>query len=154
MGNRFVVTVLGALACGSKSTPDQPEVIHGNPPAPDPVPAAIPAEPAPAEPAPVNSRGGAMLNPTDAEGRTIFRSAEGACYIQLPPPSPEAGTPAVSFRPPVRRPVDCPPAMLTAGWEACAGGTLREGEGDDCLCTVLGNPPPPPRVVACPAKEG
>lgn len=156
MGKRFVVTMLGALSCGTKTG----EPTH-NPPAPEPVllpepePQPVP-QPELAPQGSVASDGARELNGRDPQNRLIFKASDGSCYIQLPPPPPAPDAPPVSFRPMARETVDCPTSMQAAGWENCIGGRVllpTDGAGE-CLCAVFGNPPPPPRRVACPKEEG
>jgi hypothetical protein len=88
-----------------------------------------------------------ILNGEDAQGREVVRteSDKVACVIPGGP---------ILRRPGRRAPptdVPCPPGMETDGWKACIGGTVHATErGDACVCTHLGNPPPPLRRVPCP----
>ena len=149
MGRRVVITLLGAVACGTKTGESPPT--H-NPPAP--VPEAPPA-PAPAPvppPAPAEER---LLNPLDAQGRVILRARDGSCFVTLPPKEPPDTR--LSFQPLPTEAVDCPTSMAAPEWEACVAGRVlapADGGEGDCLCVVFGNPPPPPRKVACPKGDG
>jgi hypothetical protein len=94
-----------------------------------------------------------VLNPQHAEHGRIYRGSDATCYVRLP--FPEGQGPPVSFRPPPTEPVDCPEVLADASWESCVHGTvLADADATECRCTVLGNPPPPPRLIPCPKHEG
>jgi hypothetical protein len=85
------------------------------------------------------------LNPVDNKGRVIYAAGE-QCYVHLPYDEPPG-----SWHPPKRKQVDCPKSMDSAAWDQCNGGRIfRANEVGMCVCTRDGNPPPPPREVACP----
>jgi hypothetical protein len=93
------------------------------------------------------------LNPTDAEGHTIYTGGDDACYFETPAPPPTTPQPTgsrnVDFHP-----VDCPPAMNDPAWDTCAGSLLRSKKTGECVCAPLvGNPPPPPTKNVCPAGK-
>jgi hypothetical protein len=142
---RVVVTLIGTLAAcsgGSKASPAAPA-----PAEPDPQPATT-APPREHE----RSQFTRVLNPDHPEHGRVYRASDGTCYVHLPFDRSE-GRPT-SFRPPPRKPVDCPEPMTDPSWGVCVGGTVTAtGQGDACLCAVMGNPPPPPRPVDCPKTE-
>ena len=133
---KVVAVTLVSVACGSSKEP-----LHVNPPPQDPV-----VEPTPAPAPPTPTVGLRTLNATQGE-QTVFRDQSG-CYVNVfkAPPNP-----ALSFQPPDHEKVDCPPTMTDASWDACLGGTVSTtADPATCVCAVLGNPPPPPREIACP----
>lgn len=158
MRRAVVVTVLGTLGgCGSKTPTATPEpVISSNPPPPEVLePSPEPVAPTTAPPGEHDrTRFTTVLNAQHPEHGRIYRGRDGGCYVNLPFP-PDEGPP-VSFRPPPTEAVVCPTSMADAGWLECAHGTVLAAVDDPaaCLCAVMGNPPPPPRPIACPKQEG
>lgn len=167
----FVVTTV-ALGAGCRSTPtDLPPT---NPPAPTeptatPRPINVnPPPPATAKPtakrkrttdagrdwsaaATVNWGDLQALNPTDAQGRTVYAAMDDTCYVEVPmkPPFPPMPTGARAVQ---SIPVDCPAAMDDPAWDTCDGSTLSRSKAKgECYCLPLGgNPPPPPLKNRCP----
>lgn len=152
MRRSVVVTLLGTLACSKAVDPEVP--LSRNPPAPfdgvvvpEPVP---PPEPEP-EPAPAGGDPeGRVLNGVHPEHGLIFRNPDGTCRVNLP--FPEAEGPPISFRPPPTEVVPCPVHMKDPSWDACFGRVTTGPASGSCLCSVMGNPPPPPRIVSCPTE--
>ena len=139
MRRTVVVTFLGTLAACGKGNPDPGPVTHPEPPAPAPPPAGAPDPTTATRP----------LNAQHPEHGRIFRKQDATCYVHLPFP-PEEGPP-VSFRPPPMQDVPCPPSMTDPAWSECAyGSILANDDASACICTVMGNPPPPPRPTTCP----
>jgi hypothetical protein len=137
-----VVTSLG-LSLGAGCA----ERVVANPP---PLPVAPPpVTPPPAVPPPGthdHTRFTVVLNGADASDRRVYKSPDGSCYVV----GAWVGPPPTSYVPPPTEATPCPPHM-DATWTACAFGTVQAVEdGSECLCAVTGNPPAPPRVVACP----
>jgi hypothetical protein len=95
-----------------------------------------------------------VLNPRDANNRAIKRMWQGdQCYVELPFPPLRPG----QLRPPGSAPpaqtIACPASMLTPTFEQCRGGVVQgKADGSACICFVMGNPPPPPKRVECPAR--
>jgi hypothetical protein len=150
MRRTVVVTFLGALSACTGKAKEEPETTMNPPPAPAPAPAP-PTEPAPPPPEAALDRGRftKVLNAQHEQHGRVFRKQEAVCYVNLPFP-PQEGPP-VSFRPPPQQEVACPPSMTDPAWAECAHGTVTStDDGAECLCAVMGNPPPPPRVVSCP----
>jgi hypothetical protein len=85
------------------------------------------------------------LNPKDGDNRTIYASND-SCFVRLPFPPGEKIT---SWRPQPTKIVSCPESMDDAAWDHCYGGDIRLVD-QRCVCTVDGNPPPPPRDIPCP----
>jgi hypothetical protein len=150
MRRTVVVTVLGSLAACSGKNKEEP-VTTMNPPPVEPAPApAPPAEP-PLETLVIHDFSkGKVLNADDPTHGRIYRRAEPVCYVHLPFP-PQEGPP-LSFRPPPTEDIACPPSMTDPSWSECAFGTVTATEdGAACSCAVMGNPPPPPRLLStCP----
>jgi hypothetical protein len=175
----FVVTVSTVSACATAGapnpandpTPPEPPVATADPPDPNPEPPTVPTtDPALAEDggrAPVTTNPDpdpdapprldqhpVTLNPSDAQGRTIQRAWQGdTCFVELPFPPLKPG----QHRPPGSAPptqtIPCPKAMLTPAYEQCRGGVVHgKSDGSSCLCFRMGNPPPPPKRIDCPAK--
>lgn len=94
------------------------------------------------------------LNPKDDQGRTIFTTSTGECYVHTPLPADEPPGPPGS--PNVKREIiDCPEAMMDAAWDSCMAGTLLRMPNDRCVCNpTFGNPPPPPYHAECPGQAG
>ncbi len=151
-----VVTVAAggiALACGGA-----PDVIMNPPPPPPPVdtpwPAVtpvvegtLPDTPLPADPAPYE-RMGHQPNHRHPERGAVYRSPAG-CYVHMP-----FQTPPTSFVPPPTAAVGCPEEMASFAWTQCFHGTMyADPKGEACICSVDGNPPPPPRWIHCPTDE-
>jgi hypothetical protein len=89
------------------------------------------------------------LNPTDKEGRAIYYSGAGKCYVERPDKTPPNAPPGMV----ATDPATCPAAFQDAAWEECKGGRLSgSDEASDCHCFISGNPPPPARHIACPTK--
>jgi hypothetical protein len=121
---------LGAALIACERTPPS-----ANPPPPVPAPAPAPATPT-----------DGRWNGLDALGRTIFKSPDGGCYVILP----FTPDPTRSIQPPPTERATCPPHMDDS-WLPCAFGTLTPGDAPgSCVCAVMGNPPAPPKIVACP----
>jgi hypothetical protein len=173
----FVVTTV-ALGAGCHSSPsDLPSM---NPPAPtDPAPTPRPtinANPPPLQPtatappkptakrkrttdagrawsasAPVDWSDLQPLNPTDAQGRTVYAAMDDTCYVEVPmkPPYPPMPT---GSRYVDTVAVDCPAAMNDPAWDTCDGSTLSRSKAKgECYCLPMGgNPPPPPVKNRCP----
>ena len=93
-------------------------------------------------------------NPTDADGRTLYVDSSDTCYVEVPPKA----LPKTPMPPGLRMmdhlALDCPAIMDDPAWDECAYGPLMKNKSKpECYCMALGgNPPPPPRLVACPKK--
>lgn len=87
------------------------------------------------------------LNAGDHEGRRVFVSETGGCYVELPWPTPGTRLPG---EPLPRKGIPCPQAMRDSAWNKCTTGTITLDENGKCTCRVFGNPPPLPFEVACP----
>jgi hypothetical protein len=88
------------------------------------------------------------MNARDTEHGTIYRDADGSCFVELPFEKP----PTSGGMPKPRKAIDCPPIMRHEAWRECVGEEiLSDEDAGDCVCDVRGNPPPPtvPRV-RCP----
>jgi hypothetical protein len=167
----FVVTVSALTACvpqksnekPPETTPDTAPTTSTTPvPQPEPQPTAEtpPTEDAStvtatvdAEPAPENL--GAypkVLNPRDAQGRTIKKAWQGAgCYVELPFPPLLPGQQRYPGTPPPSQNVTCPASMNDPAYEQCRGGVVHQNPPKSaCVCFVMGNPPPPPKRIGCP----
>lgn len=172
--NRLVtISLLGLLsACDPSPTVAPPPVPTPEPTPPEPAPEPTPATPPgpastdrpistnpPAQPPPERRNPtyqdlGAVLNPSHSDGRRIYASSSGKCYVHRPFPEgqrPPPGTPQP------QESVTCPPEMAgDAAWKACSGGALHlpkeQGLIGECICFQSGNPPPPPRWVTCPTS--
>ena len=84
------------------------------------------------------------LNPRDDSKREIFAYGE-KCMVHVHEDRPKY------WHPPKTKQVDCPPSMNDPAWDQCQGGRiLKSTESAMCVCTMDGNPPPPPREVDCP----
>jgi hypothetical protein len=85
------------------------------------------------------------MNARTEEGKEIYRHDQG-CYFHG-----EFDERPTSWVPPPRESVACPPMMRAAAWSFCTGGTLSANpDGSECLCSLDGNPPPPPHLQDCP----
>jgi hypothetical protein len=168
----FVVTTV-ALTGGCHSSPGDvpptnppaPTVLPPtNPPAPVPTPTPTPVAKATAKrkrttdagrdwsaAATVNWSDLQTLNPTDAQGRTVYAAMDDTCYVEVPmkPPYPPMPSGARAIE---TIPVDCPSAMDDPAWDTCDGSTLSRSKAKgECYCLPLGgNPPPPPLKNRCP----
>jgi hypothetical protein len=160
------VSVLGmnGAACESYRTqnPPRPEPVQNPPPdaatTSTAIPSAASAEVATDPPATATSSSSAkpprktysrQLNERDPKRGQIF-SSESGCFVYGDWPD---GKPRAPGMMPARISLPCPPSMKDPAWAACAGGTLSANElGSECECFVGGNPPPPPRLVDCPAS--
>lgn len=93
-------------------------------------------------------------NPTDADGRTIYVDGSDECYVEVPPKTPPKFPAPPGLRMMDHLAVDCPAIMDDAAWDECLYGPLMQHKTKaECYCLALGgNPPPPPRLVACPKK--
>jgi hypothetical protein len=93
-------------------------------------------------------------NPADADGRTIYVDASDVCYVEVPPKKPPSTPLPPGMRFMDRVNVDCPAVFDDAAWDDCNYGPLMKNKTKpECFCMSLGgNPPPPPRLVACPKK--
>lgn len=147
----------------------EPECCY-NPPPPRPDPTPPPAEPQkfevndqgelPATPLkgdpPRHEAGGTFvwdgarsLNATHPEHGTIYRNV-GACEVHLP--WPEDANPYPGMVPPMAV-VSCPAPMAEFLWSQCYTGTIyTDAAGETCVCSLMGNPPPPNRFVHCPPE--
>lgn len=68
-------------------------------------------------------------------------------------PFPDDVTPMPGMPPPTQD-VTCPKIMEDPAWRSCETGEIVGTEGkDDCLCRIMGNPPPPPKTVSCPETD-
>jgi len=88
------------------------------------------------------------LNPQHPDHGTIFAAPDGSCFVNLP----FVEAPTSGGVPHPTKAVPCPSGMDHPSWRECAGEVIRASEdGDDCVCEVGGNPPPPtvPRIT-CP----
>ena len=96
------------------------------------------------------SRPAVTLNPF-GEGRAIYISNDDSCFVETPMKNPPKDVPT-GFRAVEQKIVDCPTELDDAAWDDCSWGVLYAVKGDpNCLCGPLaGNPPPPPRLSACP----
>jgi hypothetical protein len=93
----------------------------------------------------------APLNPTDGKGRLIYALADDRCVVEVPYQGPPRQLPR-GLSPRSFEEVDCPPAMDDAAWDNCSARLSFDEASSKCLCVNgYGNPPPPPRVVPCPA---
>lgn len=156
----FVVTLsaAGALSCAEpplRANPPGPELPRPDAAAPD---AAAPEgeEPAAPEPARVDDAAApvepGVLNPRDAENRTVFRDNGERCYVELPFPPLKPGEQRPPGSAPPTRNVACPAEILDPAFAECRGGALERQPSGECTCFVMGNPPPPPRPVPCPKR--
>jgi len=93
-------------------------------------------------------------NPKDADGRTIYVSNDDSCFVEVPIKTPPKTPLPSGSRYVDDVPLDCPAALDDPAWDECSWGTLLAHKTKpECYCTSLGgNPPPPPRLVACPKK--
>ena len=157
----FVVTVSvlglggGALGCEHPRVRDQPR--------PEPLPtvetAAVGIEPATAITEPTASTSASPprhadfkreLNERDENHQQIFVGGESGCFIYSKWPEDKPRAPGM-MPPPIA--MACPPSMTDSAWRACVSGTLSTNDGGtECSCFIGGNPPPPPRLVTCPAS--
>lgn len=88
------------------------------------------------------------LNSVDAQGRSIFRNVADTCYVEMPWP---AQMPRPPGAPPPQASAACPPEMKLPAWETCRGGAIMaKADRSECICFLMGNPPPPPQPNACP----
>jgi hypothetical protein len=86
-----------------------------------------------------------QMNARTAEGDIVYRGHRG-CYVQLDFPEPPT-----SWEPAPIQTVPCPPVMGDFRWTQCRDGQIAADEAvQRCVCTVDGNPPPPPAWVHCP----
>ena len=92
------------------------------------------------------------LNPSAADGRTIYTASDDSCYTESPDPNPPKNRPTgMSAR--IATAVDCPPAMDDPAWDTCDALLSRAKSKGECWCLpTMGNPPPPPTRNACPKK--
>ena len=94
-----------------------------------------------------------LVNPKDGAGHSLFISYDDRCYYEEPgkgtPPPMPTGSRFVDFIY-----VDCPKEADDPAWDDCTGSTMHAIAGlATCECYSMGgNPPPPPREVACPKK--
>jgi hypothetical protein len=151
----FVVTV-SALALGCEKQPpvNPPEPVeHRNPPRLDPT--ETPTASATATAATTTATSDkidfaaykTMLNPQQS-GRTVY-FGKASCFVHRPDKNPPNAPPGMM----ATEQVKCPANMTAAGWGECEGGEVKaKDDGSDCLCMVMGNPPPPPRKIKCPPK--
>lgn len=138
----FVVTTTLVLAACSEpsgktqTAPDDGVTETRNPPQPEPeATAATPKLPL-----------------TDARGHSIFRKADGSCYVQVP----KKGEPPKDLMSGERwvenEAVACPKEFQDPAFAAVPDGSVL-GQDDKGKCYVAqtyGNPPPPPQEAPCP----
>jgi len=90
--------------------------------------------------------------PADPGGRAVFVAYDDRCYVEVPmkPPYPPMPTGARAVDTVF---VDCPAAVDDPAWDTCTSSQLMLAPSkQQCFCVPLGgNPPPPPRINACPA---
>ncbi len=176
MRSAFVVTVSVVSALGCEPKPKPEAIKNDNPPLVVASQTASASE-APPDPLPLAKKetrkrkrtsdaGGTfkvaktkpgakltLVNPKDAKGRTLYVSYVDECYYEEPgkgtPPPMPTGARFVDFVY-----VDCPKEADDAAWDDCTGSTMYAVDGSTtCECHSMGgNPPPPPREVACPKK--
>lgn len=91
------------------------------------------------------------LNPSDREGRIIYALPDDRCAVQVPYEGPPVQLPP-GVTPRAFEEVDCPPAMDDPAWDNCTDRLAFDEGSSKCFCvSSFGNPPPPPRMVPCPA---
>ena len=78
---------------------------------------------------------------------SLYASANGGCHVY---PSDDVERPP-GMMPPAKE-VQCPPLMLAPEWGLCtdASTLATTAEGDACICSPSGNPPPPSFRTHCP----
>ena len=148
MGRGITVLLSGLVlgSCASRS-----ERASASPPAPPS--AATGARPALSVAKASGPRYTIRLNAEHAEHGTIFRGADGACFVTVPREAAPPGEVRLDHVPGDPKAVDCPERMLADFWLACPGGRLVVTEAHDaCACQPTGHPPPPPRPLTCPAE--
>lgn len=91
---------------------------------------------------------GAKLLGAEVEHRRVYASKDGGCYVRVE--NPDAKGRGDGER---SEPVDCPPEMDDPAWDTCFDGTLHALADGTCICSYVGNPPPPETVATCP-KQG
>ena len=135
----FVITSSLVLAAcsepSSKTTsPDDGVVETRNPPQPEP------------------TSGAPTLPLKDARGHSIYRKADGSCYVQVP----KKGDPPKDLMSGERwvdnEAVACPKEFQDPAFAVMGDGTLlgQDDQGTCYLAQTFGNPPPPPQDVPCP----
>ncbi len=148
-----------ALGIGDGPGDDELCCFNPPPPPPPPTPEAqkfpvvdegeLPAAPL-ADASAFSYDGARMLNASHPEYGMMYRGA-GHCITY--PPSLDDGPP----RPPGAMgpslEVACTEAMADFLWSQCYGGSIyTDAQGEQCVCAVFGNPPPPEVPVHCPAE--
>jgi hypothetical protein len=147
-----VVSTVGWMGCSGAShsevKPLEAITPAGNPPmAPEPIPIPPTSNPPPELERIDLGQYKETLNARHAEHGTIYRRGSGeGCEVHLPL---EGRAPPGMVN---TQDMDCPPEMDDVAWADCAGGMIHTN-GEDCVCSVMGNPPMPPRRVSCPLDE-
>ena len=170
----FVVTVAALVNGGCKDA----EPTHWNPPPPPPTATTGEVEPIHTNPPPppnplaatrkrlrTTDAGRAWgnspsapysdlqpLNPTDANGRSVFVAYDDTCFTSVldpnPPKNRPPGVPAY-----ITTKIDCPASMDDPAWDTCPDTLMKSKATGDCVCmSGGGNPPPPPTKNACPKR--
>jgi hypothetical protein len=131
-----VVQIVGVLGCSTPPTPTpEPVVIATNPPPTDVITAV-----------PLDTIG--TLNARSSLHGRVYTLGMGRCGVDLPrlPDAPVSSGINLNIGE-----VVCPEEMLDPAFQACAESILVRQSPEECVCEpVTGNPPPPPRPVACP----
>jgi len=86
------------------------------------------------------------LNARSANLGPLFSTADGRCYVRVPPEDP--------LPPGARgetRTVPCPKQMTHPSFASCGFGIVSRTDGGDCVCRPWeGDPPPPSTAIECP----
>lgn len=154
-----IATLTSGTAC-KKTTrtnnppPPEPSVIANPPPLPEPTTKkrkrTAPASYAWNNPKNLRPTAATSLNPRDAKNREVFVSADDTCVVHVERDDPKQPLPPGAAWWKSER-VDCPPAMDDPAWDHCTDQLVVSADGT-CFCDPMGgHPPPPPRLVDCPA---
>lgn len=137
----FIVTVSSLAACDDPKP--EPQIIHGNPPGPDPTTSAT------TPPTPSESSSAAPLAVASADPKPI---------IHRNPPPPRLLNAEIDGEVVLKsggkctangKSVTCPDAMKSAAWDKCDNGRIRQIQST-CHCQWSGANPPAPKEIPCP----
>jgi len=87
-----------------------------------------------------------------AKGTTVRLASNGSCFVYQPFSPLKPGEQRPPGTEPPRKAVTCPADFANdPAYRDCIDGVvLAKADSSDCVCSVGGNPPPPPRLVVCP----